>query len=63
MNVQVFQLNNIYSKFIDILDNYEQLYESSSNFTIEENKVMLPETNQKKLPNLLSKFLQNLNMI
>ena len=49
--------NNIYSDFMDILDNYGQLYESSSNLTIEEENVIFPEINQKKLSGLLSKYV------
>ena len=55
--------NNIYFDFMDILDNYENLYESNYNDTIEKENVMLQKTNQKKLSDLLSKYLQNLNMM
>ena len=55
MKVQVFQLIIIF--ILDILDNYEKLYESNNNLTIEEENAMLPEANnKKKIPDLLSKY-------
>ena len=51
MKVQVFQLIIIF--ILDILDNYEKLYESNNNLTIEEENAMLPQTNQNKLPDIL----------
>ena len=35
---------------------YENLYESNNNLNIKEENVMLPQTNQKKVPDLLSKY-------
>ena len=49
---------NIYSEFMDVLDNYENLYESKNNHIIEEENVMLPETNQR---NFLA-FYQNMSI-
>ena len=45
--------NNIHSDFMDILYDYEHLYESNNNLTIEEENAMLPQTNQNKLPDIL----------
>ena len=47
-----------YSEFTDIVNFYEHLYESKRSPIFEEENVILPETNQKKLPDLLLKYVK-----
>ena len=55
--------NNIYSDFMAILDNYENLYESNNNLIIEEENVKHPQTKQKKFQSFCQNFLEKLNIM